>query len=123
MNHSVCNHTKWEELRLAMLGIPENRPRWRTKTLNGHTCEWDGEWYYHFSIGGHKDIEWCEIKLSNKISINHILKAISHIGLCGIIINEKLIRIYGYVDNSGEIAILKCAQQGDAPEPVSDFNH
>jgi len=57
------NDTKWDELRLAMYGLSQPKPKWRTKDLEtGFISPWDGEWFYHFRIGGYATIEWVEIR-------------------------------------------------------------
>jgi len=62
--HPLMNNTKWDELRLAMYGLEDLCPQWRTKDVeSGYISAWDGEWYYHFKNGGYKFIEWLEIKI------------------------------------------------------------
>ncbi len=60
----VMNDTKWEELRLAMYGLGGLRPCWRTKDLSGYVSPWDGEWFYHFRVGGYDSVEWVEIRVT-----------------------------------------------------------
>ena len=56
--HQVMNDTKWEEIRWAMVHYLKCI-RWRTKDIeNGYICPWDGEWFYHFRLGGYECIEW-----------------------------------------------------------------
>jgi len=58
----VMNDTKWDELRLAMWGLTPKQPKWRTKDLEtGFISAWDGDWFYHFRVGGYATIEWVEI--------------------------------------------------------------
>ena len=104
--HAVCNDTKWEELRLAMLDLPGNRPSWRTKSLNGFIYGWDVDWLAHFRLGPHSEIEWCEISASDSLSCEELLAAIEPIGLSGLV-EQDLIRIYGYVADTGSITRLR----------------
>ena len=107
--HSVCNNTKWEELRNAMVNLPERqKPAWRTKALNGYIYGWDGDWYCHFRMGEHKDIEWCEIRPDRHNSLEQLLKLISPINLTGEIVDSN-IRIYGYVKDTGKVNVLGSA--------------
>ena len=42
--HLMINHTKWDELRLAVYGLGELSPKWRTlEAGDGHLSEWNGE--------------------------------------------------------------------------------
>lgn len=60
------NNTKWHELQMAMYDLKENHPKWLSKCIdNEYISQCDGEWYYHFSEGGFKDLEWVEIKIEN----------------------------------------------------------
>ena len=59
----VMSDTKWDDVRNAMLSI-DPRPMRRSRDChNGFVSEWDGEWCYHFRIGGYDTIEWVEIRL------------------------------------------------------------
>lgn len=62
--YSVCNHTKWMELRTRALDVEtENRPEFRSKYIpNGHISNWDCEWFYHFRDGGFEGLEWIELR-------------------------------------------------------------
>jgi len=62
----VMNGTKWNELRLAMYELGSQSPKWRTKDLeNSYVSDWDGDWFYHLSIGGYETIEWLDIRVEN----------------------------------------------------------
>jgi hypothetical protein len=105
--HPVCNNTKWEELRKVMIELPDGRkPAWRTKALNGYIYGWDGDWTYHFKLGDHKDIEWCEIRSDQHNSVEQLLKSISSISMSGEVFGS-IIRIYGYVQDTGTEAHMK----------------
>ncbi len=66
-HHAHMNDTKWREIRNAMCRLAEYRPRWRTLDVeNGHLSDWDGDWYYHFELGGYKTIERLEIKIDSE---------------------------------------------------------
>lgn len=67
---SVMNETKWNELRLKMYSLETHSPKWRAKDIeSGYISSWDGEWYYHFEVGGFRCIGWVELK--TKGSIHH----------------------------------------------------
>ena len=89
------NHTKWEEIRMAMIE-KSNVIRWRTKDLiTGYVSEWDAEWFYHFRLGGYDTIEWLEIETVNSQIKDEIIKELKKIHAPGIVM-EKFIMIYGY---------------------------
>jgi hypothetical protein len=93
----VMNDTKWEEIRLAMSNYPINR-QWRTKDIEtGYICPWDGEWYYHFKLGGYKTIEWLEIKAETDEIRNDLLKILNSIHVPREVFDD-VIRVYGYVE-------------------------
>lgn len=96
---SVCNDTKWLELRACVLSFEtEEWPEFRSKCLvNGYVSAWDSEWYYHFDEGGFKDIEWFELRLKQPEN-EEIVCGILKIGLVGERRGDA-IRIYGYVPN------------------------
>lgn len=99
---TVMNTTKWQELRIAMHELTSNRPKWRTKCVtNGYISEWDGEWYYHFSEGGFKEIEWVEIKVENEEQKRMVLKELKSIHLPGHEVDVGY-KVYGYVQ-SGQL--------------------
>jgi hypothetical protein len=94
---SVMNDTKWDELRLAMYELGASSPLWRTKTLgSGYVCEWDGEWFYHFRIGGYADIEWVEIKIASPPQKMNVLTALRRVHVPGHETGDGF-RVYGYV--------------------------
>ena len=92
---SLMNNTKWEEIRLAMLKYP-SATVWRTKDIcNGYLSNWDGEWFYHFKLGGYDNIEWLEIKVDDDKSKNEVVNILREIHVPGeVLINS--IKIYGY---------------------------
>lgn len=93
----VMNDTKWEEIRLAMYDYPTN-PQWRTKDIeSGYICPWDGEWFYHFKLGGYKTIEWLEIKAETEEIRNDVLKILKAIHVPGAVFDD-VIKVYGYVE-------------------------
>jgi hypothetical protein len=102
----VMNDTKWEEIRLAMYGLAELSPQWRTRDLeNGFVSPWDGEWFYHFRTGGYATIEWLEIAIANEAQRVAVLEALRKIHVPG----EGLpnaIRVYGYVQPGASVAYL-----------------
>ena len=95
--YPVMNDTKWNELRLAMYGLGLQSPKWRTKTIpSGYISDWDGEWFYHFSVGGYSDIEWVEILLTSSEQDSAVVGLLKSINVPG----EKTehgYKIFGYV--------------------------
>jgi hypothetical protein len=92
----MMNDTKWDELRLAMYGLGELSPAWRTKDLSGYLSPWDGEWYYHFRNGEYDSIEWVEIRVTSPAQDAAVLASIREVHVPGERV-EQGFRIYGYV--------------------------
>jgi len=89
--------TKWEEVRLAMYGLGELHPRWRTRDREtGYVSSWDGEWFYHFRTGGYSTIEWLEIATVSDIQRSAVLSALRAIHVPSEEI-ENGFRVFGYV--------------------------
>ena len=95
---STMNDTKWNELQKAMINLNSLSPKWRTKRINNrYISSWDSEWYYHFSEGGFKDIEWVELQINNEEQNNKVLSKLKTIHLPGI--KTKLgYKVFGYVE-------------------------
>jgi len=92
---SLMNNTKWKEKRNAMIGYPRTT-KWRTKDIRtGYLSEWDSEWFYHFSEGGYKTIEYLEIRFENQEMKSEILKLLMKVHVPGELKSESII-IYGY---------------------------
>ena len=96
----VMNHTKWEEIRRAMLDFPKQN-MWRTKDVEtGYMSDWDGDWFYHFKINGDKTsfktIEWLEIKCENEEIKKELVNVLQEIHVPGEILSGS-IKIYGHV--------------------------
>jgi hypothetical protein len=90
------NDTKWEEIRLAMNDYPKGT-QWRIKNVDsGYVCNWDGDWYYHFRIGGYNTIEWLEIKFNNEEMKNDIINILRKVHVAGEILDNS-IKVYGYI--------------------------
>ncbi|WP_371279812.1 DUF6678 family protein [Dokdonella sp.] len=69
------NNTKWEELRIAMLGL-DRAPLWRTRDVeNRYESCWDGDWLHHIKQGGYNTIEWVEIAAANPEQLRAINSA------------------------------------------------
>lgn len=99
----LMNNTKWDELRLAMYGLDDLSPQWRTRdTDSGYVCRWDGEWFYHFREGGYEFIEWVEIKVTSPEQGAAVLAALKKIHLPGHRTDDGF-RIYGYVSGDNVI--------------------
>jgi len=92
----VMNNTKWEELRTAMLALPD-APQWRSRIVGtGYESGWDGEWFYHFRDGGYSDLEWVEVKVSSPAQEEAVLAALRAIHLPGHRTGDGF-KIYGYL--------------------------
>ncbi|MFF2879487.1 DUF6678 family protein [Gottfriedia sp. NPDC057991] len=92
----VMNDKKWEEIRLSMCDYPNNN-QWRTKDIETRFIStWDGEWFYHFRIGGYKCIEWLEIKVETQEIRKGVLNILKNIHVSGDVF-DNVIRVYGYV--------------------------
>ncbi len=93
------NNTKWRELQSAMYEIDGHSPKWRTKCIDSdYVSEWDGEWFYHFSEGGFKDIEWVEIQIENDLQSAVVKEILQHIHLPGVT-TENGFKVFGYIKN------------------------
>ena len=93
---SVMNHTKWEELRQAMLAVSPT-PMWRVKDINGHLSTWDHEWFYHFLGDGRYDtMEYVEITTSTKDQLRSVGAALAKIHVPGEALPDGY-RVFGYV--------------------------
>jgi hypothetical protein len=106
------NHTKWEEIRLAMYALDSDAPRWRTRDVESRFVSlWDGDWFYHFSEGGYKAIEWLELKIETPSQEHCILEILQkiHVPVCN---SHDGIKILGYVTPGENIAYA--ASQPDA---------
>jgi hypothetical protein len=91
----VMNDTKWDELRLAMYGLGDLSPRWRTRDVSGSIAPWDGEWYYHFRAGGYASIEWVEIRVTSPAQEAAVLSILRAVHVPGERV-EQGFRVYGY---------------------------
>lgn len=62
----LMNHTKWSELRLAMLELGKDFPAWRNRILeSGSVGRWDDDWFHHFYSLSYDDIEWVELEVQS----------------------------------------------------------
>ena len=94
--HPLMNDTKWEELRLAMYGLQELTPQWRTLDVeNAYLSAWDGEWFYHFRNGVYQSIHWVEIAVITAEQEKAVLAELVRIHLPGER-TEFGYRIFGY---------------------------
>jgi hypothetical protein len=91
----LMNYTKWDELRLAMYGLGDLRPLWRTKDVSGYVSRWDGEWFYHFRDGDYVSIEWAEVQVSSAEQDAAVVELLRRIHVPGHR-TEDGFRIYGY---------------------------
>lgn len=101
----VMNNTKWKEIQEAMYGL-QQKPQWRTRCVtNGYISNWDGEWFYHFSEGGFKDIEWVEIKVENNEQFELVSSSLKSIHVPGEKI-ENGFKVYGYIRDGESVEYL-----------------
>jgi len=100
------NNTKWKELQESMYRLSELSPKWRTCcTANGYVSDWDGEWFYHFSEGGYKDIEWVEIKTENVKQKQLVLSELQMINVPGIETTNGY-KVFGYIKEGASVGYL-----------------
>ena len=80
----LMNHTKWEELRLAMMGL-DHPPHWCARTLGpGHVSPWDGEWGHHFALDGdYRSQEWVELRMEHEEQAREVLNALRQVRVPG----------------------------------------
>ena len=115
--HPVMNDTKWEEIRLAMYGLGELAPRWRTLDLeNGHVSEWDGEWFHHFRIGGYRFMESLEIAVVSQPQREAVLSALVRIRVPGEQ-TEYGFKVFGYVADGAAVDYLKSSNRSAQRTP------
>ncbi|ARU89891.1 DUF6678 family protein [Pseudomonas sp. M30-35] len=97
----LANNTKWNELQQFMSELGQRAPYWRTKATNGFIYPpqgWDGDWTYHFRLGEHKLIEWCEMQsraTEGALTMSETLDICRRIGF-EIEILESSIKVIGY---------------------------
>ena len=91
----VMNNTKWDELRLAMYAL-DPHPRWSVLNRNGYQSDPDGEWFYHFRIGGYEDIVHVDIFAQNPAQRDLIRSALCQIHVPGEETPEGF-RVFGYL--------------------------
>ena len=105
--HPVMNDTKWEAIRLAMCELGELSPMWRTLDLNnGHLSAWDAEWFYHFSVGGYRTVQWMEVKVATDLQRSAVRSALAHIHVPGKP-TENGFKIYGYATEDEPVDYLQ----------------
>lgn len=64
---------------------------WRVKNIdNGYISNWDGDWFYHFRLGGYNTIEWLEIKVNSEESINQIVDILRKIHIAGKVLKDSI---------------------------------
>ena len=97
----LANNTKWMELQEFMSALGLRAPYWRTLATNGYRYPsegWDGDWAYHFRMGGYQHIEWCEMiprESGDAISASDVEAACRQIGF-ETEIHSNAIRVIGY---------------------------
>ena len=93
----LLNDAKWDELRLAMYDLGPRSPQFRVKEVAAEQPgPWDGEWFYHFRVGGYRTIEWIELELCNQSERDEIASILASINLPGAHTDKGFI-IYGHV--------------------------
>jgi len=99
----VMNDTKWEELRHGMSMLEAVVP-WRCKVLGRrYVSDWDGDWFYHFRLGGYKDIEWTELKIPPDI-VEPAMDVLVRFSL-PYEPSEFGVKVFGYIDDTGRLRI------------------
>lgn len=60
----AANNTKWNELISYFRGMPDWRPSYRWKSVDGYVSGWDVEWFYHlpFPFIG---VQWLDVDCAN----------------------------------------------------------
>jgi hypothetical protein len=102
----LMNDTKWDELRLAMYGLAELSPQWRTKDREtGYVCPWDSEWYHHF-YGGYKFIEWVELRADSPEQRSAIRSCLKKIRAPGIETTQGF-RVIGWISPGEPVAYIE----------------
>jgi hypothetical protein len=100
------NDTKWDEVRTAMCGLGDLSPRWRTRDKeSGYVSPWDGEWFYHFRLGGYGTIEWLEIATVDENQRSAVVEALRKVHVPGEHLPSGL-RVYGYVQSGISVEYL-----------------
>ncbi len=102
---SVANNTKWQELRTAMLQL-ESPPAFRMMDLNGHYTPADKEWFYHFSDGGYRTMQWVDLIIDNVHQGHLVRMALQDIGLAGHATDDGF-RAFGYVPSGQPIEYFR----------------
>lgn len=99
----AANDTKWNELITFMRQLPDWRPSWRCKSVNGHISDWDVEWWWHlpFPFVG---VEWFDIGLHDGAGNDQsswILAKLRDIGF-EVEVAGDVVRVFGYLPKSFE---------------------
>lgn len=97
----LANNTKWSELQARMSELGVRAPWWRTQATNGFIYPqqgWDGDWTYHFRLGGYKAIEWCEMMPRASIAALTLGEIVETCRKIGFEIEETAdtVRVIGY---------------------------
>ena len=104
--HPLMNDTKWDELRLAMHGLGALGPRWRTRDVeNGYVSDWDGDWFYHFRLGGYRSIHWVDVAVTGDAQRAAVWPELVRIGLPGETTATGF-RIFGYAEAGQAVGYL-----------------
>ncbi len=93
---STSNHTKWEELRLAMYGLATS-PSFRCKNLSGYYSEPDSDWFYHFRADGYETMHFVDILVESPDQRQRVLSELRRVGLAGHATADGF-RVYGYAE-------------------------
>ena len=105
--YPLMNNTKWDKLRLAMYGLGTLSPYFRTLSVeNGYLSPWDGEWYYHFRIGGYESIRWVEIAVTTEEQEKAVLQELVRIHLPGER-TETGFRVFGYAEAGMSVSYIE----------------
>lgn len=105
----VMNHTKWEELRLAMYELGSLHPQFRIKDrdFDGPSLRgWEREWFYHFRLRDYDVIEHVDLRVTSPEQRDAVRERLRTIHLPGVETEEGF-RIFGWVKPGQFVDYLK----------------
>ena len=101
------NNSKWEELRVAMLGLGPLRPQFSIKDRDREEPHsWDGEWLYHFRDREYDAIEHVDLSVNSPQQRDAVRDRLRAIHLPGVETDGGF-RIYGWVKRGEFVDYLK----------------
>jgi hypothetical protein len=107
INRNLCgvaNDSKWDELIIALRSLPEGRPRYRFKSIDGPPSSWDGDWFYQLPFP-FLSVEWLDLSPASTVQkdtaskaadrFDWLVRLLKKIGL-DFRVGPSMIRIFGY---------------------------